>query len=62
MNPFAALARLGLARAYAQSNDKAHAKAAYEDFLLLWKDADQDLPVLKGAKLEYAKLLKKEST
>src|ERR1022692_448247 len=59
--PIAALARLGLARAYAQSNDKAHAKAAYEDFLLVWKDADQDLPVLKGAKLEYAELLKKES-
>jgi eukaryotic-like serine/threonine-protein kinase len=36
--------------------DKAKAKAAYQDFLTLWKDADPDIPVLKQAKVEYAKL------
>jgi len=57
----AALARLGLARAYAidakidlSSRDKA--RAAYQDFLALWKDADRDVPVLQQAKAEYAKL------
>jgi hypothetical protein len=37
-------------------SDAAKAKAAYENFLLLWKDADPDIPVLKQAKAEYAKL------
>lgn len=50
------LARLQLARAYAVSGDAAKAKAAYQDFLTLWKDADSDIPVLKEAKAEYAKL------
>jgi serine/threonine protein kinase/tetratricopeptide (TPR) repeat protein len=50
------LARLGLARAYALTGDTAKAKAAYQDFLTLWKDADPDVPVLKEAKAEYAKL------
>jgi len=54
--PVGALARLGLARAYTMQSDSAHAKAAYKDFLTLWKDADPDLPVLKQAKAEYAKL------
>jgi eukaryotic-like serine/threonine-protein kinase len=54
--PLAALARLELARAYSLQNDTAHAKAAYQDFLELWKDADPDLPLLKQAKAEYAKL------
>jgi hypothetical protein len=56
--PIAALARLQLGRAYAMQNDtaKAKAKAAYEDFLTLWKDADPDIPILKQAKAEYAKL------
>jgi tetratricopeptide (TPR) repeat protein len=51
-----ALARLGLARAYAMQGDTAKARAAYQDFLTLWKDADPDIPILKEAKAEYAKL------
>ena len=51
-----ALARLGLARGYAISGDSAKARAAYQDFLTLWKDADPDVPILKQAKAEYAKL------
>jgi DNA-binding winged helix-turn-helix (wHTH) protein/tetratricopeptide (TPR) repeat protein len=54
--PIGALAHLGLGRAYALSGDKAKAKAAYQDFLALWKDADLDIPILKQAKAEYAKL------
>jgi hypothetical protein len=54
--PIAALAHLGLARAYAAAHDASRAKAAYQDFLTLWKDADADLPILKQAKSEYAKL------
>ena len=54
--PWGALARLGLARAYAMQGDTAKARAAYQDFLTLWKDADPDVPVLKEAKAEYAKL------
>jgi eukaryotic-like serine/threonine-protein kinase len=50
------LAKLGLGRAYAMTGDNAKAKAAYQDFLALWKDADADVPVLKEAKAEYAKL------
>ena len=50
-----ALARLGLARAYAMQGDGAKAKAAYQDFLTLWKDADPDVPILISAKAEYAK-------
>jgi predicted Zn-dependent protease len=50
------LAHLGLARAYAKQGDTAKAKAAYQDFLTLWKDADPDIPILKQAKAEYAKL------
>jgi len=51
-----ALARLGLARAYAMQGDPAKAKAAYQDFLTLWKDADPDIPIYKQAKAEYARL------
>jgi eukaryotic-like serine/threonine-protein kinase len=51
-----ALAHLGLARAYALQSDAAKAKAAYQDFLALWRDADPDIPILKEAKAEYAKL------
>ncbi len=54
--PWGALARLGIARAYAMQGDTAKAKAAYQDFLTLWKDADPDIPILKQAKAEYAKL------
>jgi Tfp pilus assembly protein PilF len=50
------LAHLQLARAYALSGDTAKAKAGYQDFLTLWKDADPDIPILKEAKAEYAKL------
>jgi tetratricopeptide (TPR) repeat protein/predicted Ser/Thr protein kinase len=50
------LSHLGLARAYAMQGDTAKAKAAYQDFLTLWKDADPDIPVLIAAKSEYAKL------
>jgi eukaryotic-like serine/threonine-protein kinase len=51
-----ALAHLGLARAYALHGDTAKARAAYQDFLALWKDADPDVPILKETKAEYAKL------
>jgi len=54
--PIGALAHLGLARAYALQGDSAKAKVAYNDFLTLWKDADPDVPILKQAKAEYAKL------
>jgi tetratricopeptide (TPR) repeat protein len=54
--PLGALARLQLGRAYAMSGDKAKALAAYKDFLAVWKDADPDIPILKQAKAEYAKL------
>jgi tetratricopeptide (TPR) repeat protein len=55
--PIGALAHLQLGRAYAMSGDTAKAKSAYQDFLTLWKDADSDVPVLKAAKAESAKLL-----
>jgi tetratricopeptide (TPR) repeat protein len=54
--PWGALARLGLARAYALQGDTAKARAAYRDFLTLWKDADPGIPILTEAKAEYAKL------
>jgi tetratricopeptide (TPR) repeat protein len=54
--PWGALARLGLARAYAIEGNTAKARAAYQDFLTLWKDADPGIPILKEAKVEYAKL------
>ena len=54
--PIGALAHLGLARAYVLQGDTAKAKAAYQDFLKLWKDADPDIPVLQLAKTEYEKL------
>ena len=54
--PWGALARLGLARAFAMQGNSAKAKTAYQDFLTLWKDADPDVPILIAAKAEYAKL------
>ncbi len=54
--PWGALARLGLARAYAMQGDTAKARAAYQDFLTLWKDADPDIPILREATADYAKL------
>ena len=55
-DPLMGVAQLYLARAYAQQNDAAKARAAYQDFLALWKDADPDIPILKEAKVEYARL------
>ena len=54
--PIGALAHLQLGRAYAVSGDTAKARAAYQDFLTLWKDADPDIPILNDAKAEYVKL------
>jgi eukaryotic-like serine/threonine-protein kinase len=51
-----ALAHLQLGRAYATAGDNSKARAAYQDFFALWKDADPDIPILKQAKAEYAKL------
>ncbi len=55
-SPLGALARLGLARAYAMQGDSVKAHTAYQEFLTLWKDADPDIPILKQAKAEYTKL------
>ncbi|HLV96403.1 MAG TPA: protein kinase [Candidatus Acidoferrales bacterium] len=54
--PIGALAHLGLARAYALAGQTAQARTAYQDFFALWKNADPDIPILKQAKEEYAKL------
>ena len=54
--PIGALARLQLGRAFLVAGDPAKAKAAYQDFLTLWRDADPDIPILKEAKAEYARL------
>jgi hypothetical protein len=54
--PIGALAHLGLARAYVLQGETVKALAAYKDFFTLWKDADPDIPVLKEARVEYAKL------
>ena len=50
------LAKLGLGRALAAAGDKAKARTAYQDFFAIWNGADEDVPVLKAAKAEYAKL------
>jgi eukaryotic-like serine/threonine-protein kinase len=55
-SPYVSLARLGLARSLALSGDTAKARTAYQDFFTQWKDADPDIPILKEAKTEYAKL------
>jgi hypothetical protein len=54
--PIGALAHLQNGRAYAMEGDTVKAKAAYEDFLTLWKNADADIPILIAAKAEYANL------
>jgi tetratricopeptide (TPR) repeat protein len=54
--PIGSLAHLQLGRAYALTGDAVKARAAYQDFLTLWKDADPDIPILIAAKAEYAKL------
>jgi hypothetical protein len=55
-DPIGALAHLQLARAAALTGDKAKAKTAYQDFFMLWKDADPGMPVLTQARAEYLKL------
>ena len=55
-DPIGAVAHLQIGRAYVMQGDTAKAKAAYQDFLTLWKDADPDIPIYKQAKTEYAKL------
>ena len=54
--PLGPLAHLGMARAYALQGDTAKARAAYTNFLTLWKDADADIPILIAARAEVAKL------
>jgi len=54
--PLGALSYVGLARAYAQTHDLASSRTAYEQFFSLWKNADPEVPILRAAKAEYAKL------
>ena len=56
LDPIGALAHVQLGRALALSGDTTKAKAGYEAFLALWKDADPDMPILEQAKAEYAEL------
>jgi hypothetical protein len=51
-----ALVHLQIGRAYAVAGDTAKAKAAYQDFFSIWKEADPDIPILRQAETEYAKL------
>ena len=53
---YAPLARLGLARAYAGQGERERGRKAYDDFFMLWKDADPDIPILRQARAEYKKL------
>jgi tetratricopeptide (TPR) repeat protein/predicted Ser/Thr protein kinase len=55
-DPVGPMARLQLARALSESGDRAESVAVYEDLLALWKGSDPDLPVLKQARTEYARL------
>lgn len=55
---YAPLAQLGLARAYAMQGDREKSRKAYDEFFTTWKDADPDIPILRQAKTEYAKLQK----
>ena len=55
-DPIGAVVRLQLGRAFVLAGDKTKAKAAYQDFLTLWTDADTGIPILKQAKMEYARL------
>jgi eukaryotic-like serine/threonine-protein kinase len=54
--PTGVLAHLQLGRAYAMAGDGVKAKAAYQEFFNLWKNADPDIAILKEAKADYAKL------
>jgi hypothetical protein len=55
-SPLHPLARVQQARAYAMAGDLAKARAAYQDFLAAWKDADRDVPILQAASREYEKI------
>jgi tetratricopeptide (TPR) repeat protein len=55
-DPIGALAHLQLGRSLALGGDTVKAKSAYGDFLDLWKNADPDVPILKEAKAEFARL------
>jgi tetratricopeptide (TPR) repeat protein len=55
-NPLFVLAHLGLARAYTLQGNPERSRSAYQEFFRLWKDADSDIPILRDARLEYAKL------
>ena len=55
-DPLMSLAHLGLGRAYALQGDVQKSRTAYQDFFALWKDADPGIPILKEAKVDYAKL------
>jgi hypothetical protein len=55
-DPIGALALLQQARGLVLSGENSKAKSAYQDFIALWKDADPDIPILKQAEAEYAKL------
>lgn len=54
--PIGALAHLQIGRAFAMQGQTVKARAAYQDFLTLWKDADPDIPILRKAKNEFGKL------
>ena len=56
IEPIGALAHLQVGRAYAMQGETDKARAAYQDFLTLWKDADPDIPIFKEAKAEFTKL------
>lgn len=55
--PTGALARLGLACGYSLQGDFSKARAPYNDFFALWRDADPDIPILRQAKAEFANLM-----
>jgi hypothetical protein len=55
-DPIGVLAHLQRGRVFALSGDKTRAKAAYQDFLAFWKDADSDIPTVRSAKAEYDRL------
>jgi len=50
------LAHLGIARGHAMTGDTAEARRKYQDFLALWADADEDIPIYQQAQSEYAAL------
>jgi tetratricopeptide (TPR) repeat protein len=56
-SPLYPLAYLQQARAYGLSGDQIKARKAYDEFLAVWKDADPDIPILRAARLEYARLI-----